>query len=244
MGNQTHPAYRGPWPRIRRTILERDNHTCQIQSPQCTGTATVVDHIIPVTAGGPWWDPDNLRASCNTCNNNRIDRTRKEAWRTANTHITLIVGPPGAGKTTHTQTHAHPDDLIIDYDQIKDALGNQRTGTNLEGGTNSRGAQKKGGTHTQGGPLHQATMTARNAILKSLRQGTTGVARAWIISANPKAETIFPYHKVIIIDPGIDEVLRRAEQAGRPPEWQQLIRDWYDQRSGSSTHARKNSREW
>jgi hypothetical protein len=232
MGNQTHPAYRGPWPRIRKQILTRDNHTCQIQSPRCTTHATVVDHIIPITAGGAWWDPDNLRASCQSCNNNRIDRTRKDTWRTAPTHINLIIGPPGAGKTTHTQTHAKPDDLIIDYDQIKDALGKTGQGT------------KTGVAHTQAGPLHQATMTARNAILRSLREGKTGAGTAWIISANPKAESIFPYHKLIIIDPGIDEVLRRAQAAGRPPHWQQLIREWYETRSGSVPSKQKNSRQW
>lgn len=224
MGNQTHPAYRGPWPRIRKQILQRDNYLCQIRGPRCTSTATHVDHIIPVTQGGPWWEPDNLRASCKNCNNDRIDRKRTETWRTANTHITLIVGPPGAGKTTYVQQHAKPDDLIIDYDQIKEALGNNQG-------------------HERQGALHKATMTARNALLKSLRQGTAGVARAWIISANPGAESMFPYHRVIVVDPGLEETLLRAKKSSRPGEWERLIQDWYAARVGGRD-ARPHSREW
>lgn len=65
------PWYSGPWKRIRSQILERDGHRCQIRSHGCLGTATEVDHILPVSLGGPWYDPDNLRASCRPCNLDR-----------------------------------------------------------------------------------------------------------------------------------------------------------------------------
>jgi len=222
-----HPAYRGPWQTVRKRILERDNHTCQIRGPKCTTTATHVDHIIPTLKGGAWYDPDNLRAACKNCNLGRVDRTNRDRWQTAQTHITLIVGPPGAGKTTHVQHHAQPGDLIIDYDQIADALtGNlkQQTHRNDE--------------------MHTVTMAARNAILRTLREGKAGVPRAWIISANPKAETMFPYHKVVVIDPGRDETKGRAIKAGRPQRWLQLIDNWYDQRSGATNTTAKPSRRW
>ena len=65
-----HP-YGGPWPRIRRMILERDRHACKINGPRCKGAATTVDHIISWQSGGAWYDPDNLRAACTTCNYGR-----------------------------------------------------------------------------------------------------------------------------------------------------------------------------
>jgi 5-methylcytosine-specific restriction endonuclease McrA len=61
-------VYGGPWPRIRRTILERDAYTCQIGLLCCTRDATCVDHITPVSWGGAWYDPSNLRAACRECN--------------------------------------------------------------------------------------------------------------------------------------------------------------------------------
>jgi len=63
------PVYGGAWPRIRRTILDRDGHVCQVRGPRCTGKATCVDHIVAASKGGEWWDPANLRASCRWCNN-------------------------------------------------------------------------------------------------------------------------------------------------------------------------------
>jgi len=65
------PPYNGPWQRIRKQILNRDNYTCQIQTPGCTLKATAVDHIIPISKGGPPYDPQNLRACCQHCNNRR-----------------------------------------------------------------------------------------------------------------------------------------------------------------------------
>lgn len=63
---------------IRRTktrILHRDNHTCQIQGPHCTQTATEVDHITPRAQGGTH-NPENLRAVCKTCHR---EKTKMEA---------------------------------------------------------------------------------------------------------------------------------------------------------------------
>jgi len=63
--------YAGPWRTIRKQILERDGYICQIQAAGCTLAANQVDHIVPVSKGGPWWDTANLRAACPRCNNGR-----------------------------------------------------------------------------------------------------------------------------------------------------------------------------
>lgn len=70
------PWYSGPWRKVRAEILVRDNHRCQIKGPGCTGEATEVDHITPVSMGGAWYDHENLRASCSRCNQMRnVKRT-------------------------------------------------------------------------------------------------------------------------------------------------------------------------
>jgi 5-methylcytosine-specific restriction protein A len=65
------PQYSGPWKKVRLKVLERDGHACQIRGPGCTGAAQEVDHILPVSMGGAWYEEENLRASCSKCNNAR-----------------------------------------------------------------------------------------------------------------------------------------------------------------------------
>jgi 5-methylcytosine-specific restriction protein A len=55
------------WKLLRKRVLDRDGHECQIAGPRCTGTATEVDHIIPHIAGGDM-DMSNLRGACKPCN--------------------------------------------------------------------------------------------------------------------------------------------------------------------------------
>lgn len=75
MTTQRHP-WAWPYPRVRKQVLERDGRVCQIRSPNCTVRATQVDHIVPLAEGGPQFDPANLRAACQSCNN---ARNRKSA---------------------------------------------------------------------------------------------------------------------------------------------------------------------
>jgi 5-methylcytosine-specific restriction endonuclease McrA len=56
---------------LRLEVLSRDGWRCQVRGERCQGMASVVDHIIPVRAGGPWWDMGNLRAACRSCNTAR-----------------------------------------------------------------------------------------------------------------------------------------------------------------------------
>ena len=58
----------GQWERVRRLVLERDNHLCQIKLKACRVKANTVDHILRPEEGGAPYDMDNLRASCRSCN--------------------------------------------------------------------------------------------------------------------------------------------------------------------------------
>jgi len=218
------PEYAGAWRRIRKQILERDNHTCQIQNTGCTTHATEVDHIIPTSQGGAWWDTNNLRASCRKCNNTRIDRTGNNKWQhNTNTHITLITGAPASGKTHHIQQHAREGDLIIDYAALLDAIGG-----------NSK-------TRTENHPLHPAVTAARTALIRSIRRAEINVPRIWLTSTNPNAPDFMPHHRHIELDPGEEECLRRSKERGDPPYMERIIRAWYTPRTASK---QEGSRQW
>jgi hypothetical protein len=127
-----------------------------------------------------------------------------------------VVGPPGAGKTRYVADHRGTADLVVDYEAMAQAMGGS----------------------------HGAVMTARNAVLKSLRRGECDAQRAWIISANPEAESVFPYHERVVVDPGRDVVQAQAVGAGRPVEWATLIDEWYAARAGTGTVGVAASRDW
>ena len=55
---------RASWRKIRLAVLARDNYTCQIRGPKCTGKADQVDH----QHGTGVQDPQYLRAACGPCN--------------------------------------------------------------------------------------------------------------------------------------------------------------------------------
>ena len=220
--HKTHPAYQYPWSKVRLGILQRDMYLCQIKGKTCTTTATQVDHIVSVLKGGAWWAPENLRASCSRCNNARIDRRRPEAWIDGPTHIVLVVGPPGGGKSTYVEEHKSHGDLVVDYDQIAEALG--------------------GIGHSHGEQLHPAVMAARNALLLSLRKGETGAGRAWVVSANPDAERLFPFHEIVVCDPSEEVARARCAESDRGLEYADLVSDWYKKRFNET--AQRASRDW
>lgn len=77
------PQYDGPWKKVRLKVLERDDYRCMIRASGCTQEANEVDHILPVSMGGDWYDEANLRASCSRCNNGRNVKhktTASRAW--------------------------------------------------------------------------------------------------------------------------------------------------------------------
>jgi|GEM_PF-1599262 len=215
--------YDHAWRVARQAILDGPKgRICAIKGPKCVRHATEVDHIIPVADGGPRLDPANLRPACKPCNIGRANTEKhREGWRRSSTVIILVVGPAGAGKSTQVQGQAGPEDVVIDYDRIAAALGPELP----------RGATTR----------HDATMVARNAILREVRRGEVKAARVWIVSANPRAEEMFPHHVVQVVDPGRDEVLRRASEGGRSAAFARIVDDWYAVRSGSAAVA---SREW
>jgi len=71
------------WPSIRCFVLERDQHTCQIQGPRCTGHATEVDHI----GDGADHTPGNLRAACQPCHATRTaQHANQQRWAALRRH--------------------------------------------------------------------------------------------------------------------------------------------------------------
>jgi hypothetical protein len=195
------------WKTARKATLERDGYVCQVTF-DCPRRAVAVDHIIPWSEGGAWYDLQNLRASCTECNSGRVSKRRREfGWKRSGAHIVLVTGPPSAGKTAYVAENAGPDDFVVDYDAIATALGSDSRAT----------------THG----WHEVINAARNTVLEKITAGRIDAPKIWIVSANPSAESLFPFHEVVRLDPGLPEVRRRAAELGRPESVLAFQSEWY-----------------
>lgn len=123
--------------------------------------------------------------------------------------ITLITGPPCAGKSTLARFHAAPGDIVLDFDDIAVALGSPRRWMHPR----------------QYIPVANQLMHARMRALAD----EPGVV-AWVIQAAPRAHQrerladILPA-RIWMVDPGIEICLQRART--RPFGTAAEIRKWY-----------------
>lgn len=65
-------------PVSRRTVLSRDNYTCQYCGAQPGKDQLTIDHVLPRSRGGghAW---ENVTTACGPCNRRKGDRTPEEA---------------------------------------------------------------------------------------------------------------------------------------------------------------------
>jgi hypothetical protein len=119
--------------------------------------------------------------------------------------LTIVTGPPCAGKTTYVAQHAQPGDIIIDFDAMARALGaHDRNYSN---------------------PVRAVTQYARGAAIKGAISWHRRGARVWITECQPSPQRWRQYalagarHVKLDVDP--DELHRRID-AERPASYHAL----------------------
>ena len=135
--------------------------------------------------------------------------------------VTVVIGPPAAGKSTYVAEHAAAEDLVVDYDRLAAAI-TPRPNT-------AAGQYLPPNVHPP------AAIPAANALRRLAATAVPEAAvaagvRAWIIHALPTRAELAAYRaagaELIAVDPGELEVRRRAA-AHRPPAAAAAIARWY-----------------
>lgn len=124
--------------------------------------------------------------------------------------IWIVCGPPAGGKTSYVTEHKTPGDVVVDFDVLAQALGS----------TVAHGAP---------GPIGQVAFAARKAAIARVFEGID--TDAWIIQGNPARPSVERWGaagaRFVLVDPGEDEAIARAEADGRPEATIEQIRAWY-----------------
>jgi len=127
--------------------------------------------------------------------------------------ITVIIGPPCAGKSTYAKDNAKDGDVVVDYDLIAQALGAKKP-------------------HESHGSVRELALTVRWVVVDRIIEGID--ADSWIIHTAPGKNLIDQYVNAgavfKLVEPSMDTCIERAINDGRPEGTEEAIRNWYDSR--------------
>ncbi|MER7076620.1 hypothetical protein [Saccharopolyspora kobensis] len=152
------------------------------------------------------FDRANVRGMTKPCHDAKTATDHRAATGTL-TPVTVIAGPPCAGKTTYARTHARPGELVVDFDLLAAALGSPDS-------------------HDHPEALKPFAVEAREAVLARLRR-PSHLGRAWITTTSHNPETLVAGAEVIRLDVTADTAHARARAADRPAAWHGLIDEWF-----------------
>lgn len=135
--------------------------------------------------------------------------------------VTVVMGPPGAGKSTYVQEQRKPGDAVIDFDAMAQALGSQAS-------------------HDAPPTVAKLTFAARQAAIARALDSLDGSedelpADVWVIAWDLDEGTLKRWGDLgvefITLDPGEDVVMERLQAEGRPQASIDAAVEWYARRA-------------
>lgn len=143
--------------------------------------------------------------------------------------LTVVTGPPAAGKSSWVTARAKPGDVVIDLDRIAQALS------------------------PPGADLHEYSRTVRTIAQQARRSAITEALKhcarldVYIVHTQPGPTMLRIYQEhgaqVITVDPGRDVVLARCREQ-RAHTVLMAVERWYHDHGDAHTSSQGSSRAW
>ena len=197
-------VYRDPrWSRLREQVLVEE----PLCACGCGCASTVVDHIRD-HGGDPGlaFDRDNCQGMSKPCHD-RKTATEHRSGAGSPRPVTVVAGPPCAGKTSYVHDRVTTGDLVVDYDHLAAALGSPDS-------------------HDHPAELKAFASEARAAVLARLRRPSE-IGRAWVTTTSHTPESLVAGADVVHLQASLEQCHARARAAGRPALWHELIDEWF-----------------
>lgn len=211
--------YGRSWQRIRQQQLNRQPLCEACNARGRIRAAQEVDHIVPLSDGGTN-DAENLQSLCKSCHSKKT-RAENEPSQfigggEAVAPVTIVCGPPAAGKTTFVRERKRWGDAIADRDALTAAI------SGLD-------------PHEKPATLRPHVKRTWDALLKSFEKKSQSY-RCWIIATLPKRDERAALARrfdagVIVLETPLVVCLQRIAadpaRAKKVEDWDKIVSRWW-----------------
>lgn len=136
--------------------------------------------------------------------------------------IHVVLGPPCSGKSTYVREHKKDGDIVVDFDRLAEALGNDEK-------------------HAAPSPIKEVAFIARGAVIYEICKKDY---EAWIIHTKPTEFQRKLYDEAgaeyIEMDTDMQTCLERCEADNRPEGTADIIRQYFEAPKGALFIPRKD----
>lgn len=136
--------------------------------------------------------------------------------------IHVVLGPPCSGKSTYVREHKKDGDIVVDFDRLAEALGNDEK-------------------HAAPSPIKEVTFIARGAAIYAICKRDY---EAWIIHTKPTEFQRKLYDEAgaeyIEMETDMQTCLERCEADNRPEGTADIIRQYFEAPKGALFIPRKD----
>lgn len=215
------------WKDMRIAQFIKDEQRCALCGHQEKDTSLLVcDHVIPHRGDEALFWNGPKQTLCDFCH--KVHKQSQEAGTSAQFHpeflrpsvipLTIVCGPPGAGKTTWCHAHAKSNDIIIDLDYLAQSCG------------------APAGKDWDRDKFLAPALRKRNAMLLYLSRDVCRFRSAWFIVTEPEGrmrqwwnDKMKP-NEIVLVMPNAIICKERLPEARRPKVNQWFLK--YSPRQG------------